>query len=70
MNFRSFIKDKFLLTFLIIFGILTIEIFLIPYKFGNFIKIVYKKQWKLLKILVSTLFNFIHCSWVLMRSFS
>lgn len=39
MNFRSFIKDKILLTFLIIFGILTIEVFLIPYKFTLFIKL-------------------------------
>lgn len=39
MNFRSFIKDKFLLTVLIIFGILTIEIFLIPYQFTLFIKL-------------------------------
>ena len=39
MNFKSFIKDKILLGFLLLFGIATIEIFLIPYPFGNFIKI-------------------------------
>lgn len=39
MNFKSFIKDKILLCFLLLFGIATIEIFLIPYPFGNFIKI-------------------------------
>lgn len=39
MNFKSFIKDKIPLSFLLLFGIITIEIFLIPYPFGNFIKI-------------------------------
>lgn len=39
MNFKSFIKDKILLGFLLLFGIATIEIFLIPYPFGNFVKI-------------------------------
>ena len=39
MNFKSFIRDKILLTTLLLFGIATIEIFLIPYPFGNFIKI-------------------------------
>ena len=39
MNFKSFIKDKILLITLLLFGIATIEIFLIPYPFGNFIKI-------------------------------
>lgn len=39
MNFKSFIKDKILLGFFLLFGIATIEIFLIPYPFGNFIKI-------------------------------
>lgn len=39
MNFKSFIKDKILLTVLLLFGIATIEIFLIPYPFVNFIKI-------------------------------
>ena len=39
MNFKDFIKDKIISISLIIFGILTIEIFLIPYKFGNFIKL-------------------------------
>ncbi len=38
MNFKSFIKDKILLTVLLLFGIITIEIFLIPYPFVNFIK--------------------------------
>lgn len=39
MSFKEFIKEKILIISLIIFGILTIEIFLIPYQFGNFIKI-------------------------------
>ena len=39
MNFKSFIKDRILLTVLLLFGIITIEIFLIPYPFVNFIKI-------------------------------
>ncbi len=39
MNFKSFIKDEILLTILLLFGIITIEIFLIPYPFVNFIKI-------------------------------
>lgn len=39
MNLRSFIKDKLLLTFLLLFGIGTIELFLIPYPFGNFLKL-------------------------------
>ena len=39
MNFKSFIKDKILLTVLLLFGIATIEIFLIPYPVANFIKI-------------------------------
>ena len=39
MNFKSFIKDKILLITLLLFGIVTIEIFLIPYPFVNFIKI-------------------------------
>ena len=39
MNFKSFIKDRILLTVLLLFGIITIEIFLIPYSFVNFIKI-------------------------------
>ncbi len=39
MNLKGFIKDKMLLTVLLLLGIATIEIFLIPYPFGNFIKI-------------------------------
>ena len=39
MSLKSFVKDKILLTVLLLFGIITIEIFLIPYPFGNFIKI-------------------------------
>ena len=39
MKFKSFIKDKILQICLIIFGIVTIEIFLLAYPFGNFIKI-------------------------------
>lgn len=39
MSLKSFVKDKILLTILMLVGIATIEIFLIPYPFGNFIKI-------------------------------
>ncbi len=39
MNFISFIKDKILQISLIIFGIITIEIFLLAYPYGNFIRI-------------------------------
>lgn len=39
MNLKSFIKDKILMTTLLLFGIFTIEIFLIAYPFGNFIKL-------------------------------
>lgn len=39
MNIRDFIKDKILYIMLLAIGIITIEIFLIPYNFGNFIKI-------------------------------
>ncbi len=39
MKFTSFIKDKILQISLIVFGISTIEIFLICYPYGNFIKI-------------------------------
>lgn len=39
MTFKSFIKDKIFFTILLLFGIITIEIFLIPYPFGNFIKV-------------------------------
>lgn len=40
MCFKSFMKDKILLSvLLLLFGMLTIEIFLIPFPFGNFIKI-------------------------------
>ncbi len=39
MQFKSFLKDKLLTISLLIFGIITIEIFLIIYPFGNFIKI-------------------------------
>ena len=39
MSFKDFIKDKILLTVLLLFGIATIEIFLIPYPVANFIKI-------------------------------
>ena len=38
MKFRKFIKDKLLTTFLIIFSLLTIEIFLLAYPVGIFIK--------------------------------
>ncbi len=39
MKFNSFMKDKILQICLITFGIATIEIFLLAYPFGNFIKI-------------------------------
>ena len=39
MSFSSFIKDKILQISLIIFGIITIEIFLLAYSNSNFIKI-------------------------------
>ena len=39
MKFGSFIKDKILQISLIVFGIATIEIFLLAYPYGNFIKI-------------------------------
>lgn len=39
MNFRNFFKDKIISIALLLFGIFTIEIFLITYPVGNFIKI-------------------------------
>lgn len=39
MNLKGFIKDKILITTLLLFAIVTIEIFLIPYPFANFIKL-------------------------------
>ena len=39
MKFRDFIKGKLLTITLIIFSLATIEIFLMAYSFGNFIKI-------------------------------
>ncbi len=39
MKFSSFLKDKTLQICLMIFGIITIEIFLLIYPYGNFIKI-------------------------------
>lgn len=39
MNVKVFLKDKILTIILLMFGIASIEIFLIPYSFGNFIKI-------------------------------
>lgn len=39
MSLKDFIKDKIILTTLLLFGIVTIEIFLIPYPFGNFLKL-------------------------------
>ncbi|MCI8273733.1 MAG: HAMP domain-containing histidine kinase [Clostridia bacterium] len=38
MSLKDFIKDKIFLTLLLLFGIATIEIFLIPYPFGSFVK--------------------------------
>ena len=39
MKFSSFLKDKILQISLILFGIITVELFLLVYPFGNFIKI-------------------------------
>ncbi len=39
MNVRSFIKDKALATTLVLFAIVTSEIFLMPYPIATFIKI-------------------------------
>ena len=39
MKFGSFLKDKILQIALIILGIVSIEVFLIIYPYGNFIKI-------------------------------
>lgn len=39
MNFRNFFKDKIISIALLLFGIFTIEIFLITYPVGNFIKL-------------------------------
>lgn len=39
MNLKGFIKDKLLTINLLLFGIVTIEIFLLAYPFGNFIKL-------------------------------
>ena len=39
MNIKSFIKDKLFTTILILFGIITIEIFLLAYQVDNFIRI-------------------------------
>ena len=39
MNFKNFINDKILQISLILFGIATIEIFMLAYQFGSFIKI-------------------------------
>lgn len=39
MDFKSFIKDKIIVIALLVFGITTIEILLIPYHIGNFIKL-------------------------------
>lgn len=39
MSLKGFIKDKIFLTILLVIGVGTTEIFLIPYRFGSFIKI-------------------------------
>lgn len=39
MKFREFIKDKWLLIVLVLCGLISIEIFLIPYPFSVFIKL-------------------------------
>lgn len=38
MRFKDFIKDKLLTIFLLLFGLITIEIFLMIYSFGTFVK--------------------------------
>lgn len=38
MNIKEFIKDKAPVTVLLLFGLMTIEIFLIPYPYGKFIR--------------------------------
>ncbi len=38
MRFKDFIKDKLLTIFLLLFGLVTIEIFLMIYSFGTFVK--------------------------------
>lgn len=39
MSLKGFIKEKVIMIVLIIFGIVTIEIFLMAYQFGTFIKV-------------------------------
>lgn len=39
MKFKYFVKDKMITIILLLFGIVTIEIFLMAYPYGNFIKI-------------------------------
>lgn len=39
MSFKDFLKDKIITITLLILGVMTIEVFLIPYRFGNFIKL-------------------------------
>ena len=39
MRFRDFLKDRLITIILLLFGISTIEVFLIPFRFGKFIKI-------------------------------
>lgn len=39
MQWIDYLKDKIVMIILLVFGLITIEIFLLPYPFGNFIKI-------------------------------
>lgn len=39
MRFKDFLKDKIIAIILLILGVMTIEVFLIPYRFGSFIKL-------------------------------
>lgn len=39
MRFKDFLKDKIIAITLLILGVMTIEVFLIPYRFGSFIKL-------------------------------
>ena len=58
MTFKEFIKEKLLTIFLLIFGIMTIEIFLMAYEIGNFLKI-YIPIVVLLSYFIGILYEFI-----------
>lgn len=58
MTFKEFIKEKLLTIFLLIFGIMTIEIFLMAYEIGNFLK-MYIPIVVLLSYFIGILYEFI-----------